>query len=184
MLIQKPKYLVGYDLRAPGRNYEDLWARLRQLGGVRILDSQWALANSASAMQIREDLRRFIDADDGLIVFAHSQSWASVGIRNAEQFEQIMADMSFQKGKYLIGYDLRTPGRNYEDLWGRLRQLGAVRILDSQWGLANSAYAAQIRDDLRRFLDANDGLIVFAHSENWASVGIRNTDQCKKILAA
>jgi hypothetical protein len=61
---------------------------------------------------------------------------------------------------YWIGYDLDEPGQNYNDVLKRLTVLGAKRVLKSDWLLSHSAAAGAIRDDLRRFLDANDRIIV------------------------
>lgn len=53
--------------------------------------------------------------------------------------------------KYMISYDLLKPGQNYEALWERLRELGARKILYSQWVLRTASMTAlQIRDDLTR----------------------------------
>ena len=32
---------------------------------------------------------------------------------------------------YLVSYDLRVPGRNYQPVWDELKRLGAVRVLAS-----------------------------------------------------
>jgi hypothetical protein len=61
---------------------------------------------------------------------------------------------------YWIGYDLDKPGQDYSDLIDRLRELGARCVLLSDWLLVNAATAVQIRDDLDRFLDNNDRIIV------------------------
>jgi hypothetical protein len=61
---------------------------------------------------------------------------------------------------FSVSYDLLTPGKDYAALYARLRALGAVRVLYSQWMLRNSATAAQVRDDLRGYIDSNDRLLV------------------------
>ena len=61
-------YQVDYDLRKPNRSYEALHERLRQLGAVRVLFSTWILGSTASAQAVFQDLARFIDNDDGLLV--------------------------------------------------------------------------------------------------------------------
>ena len=62
---------------------------------------------------------------------------------------------------YWIGYDLDKPGQDYSDLISRLQQLGARRILKSDWLLPhNNTNPGAIRDDLGRFLDANDRILV------------------------
>jgi len=62
--------------------------------------------------------------------------------------------------KYEVSYDLRNPGRNYESLWKRLGEWGAVRVLQSVWIIDRQTTAQQIRDDLQHHMDANDGILV------------------------
>jgi hypothetical protein len=61
---------------------------------------------------------------------------------------------------HVVSYDLNTPGQNYPAIVTRLKQLGAVRVLYSQWMLRNSMTAAELRDDLRSHIDDNDRLLV------------------------
>jgi hypothetical protein len=66
---------------------------------------------------------------------------------------------------YAVSYDLRKPGQNYQPLWDRLRQWKAIRALESFWLIeANANSAAAIRDDLRKYIDDNDRLLVAALS--------------------
>lgn len=60
-------FIVSYDLRAPGRNYEPLWARLRQFVHAKPLESVWLIDTQMSAVQLRNDLERFLDRNDRLI---------------------------------------------------------------------------------------------------------------------
>jgi hypothetical protein len=56
------------------------------------------------------------------------------------------------------------PGQNYEPLWDR-RPNGRPRVLESDWLIdTNPGFAVSIRDDLKRYMDANDGLFVAALS--------------------
>jgi CRISPR/Cas system-associated endoribonuclease Cas2 len=65
------------------------------------------------------------------------------------------------KTKYEVSYDLRVPGRNYDTLYMRLAAWQAVRALKSVWIIeADSTTAAAIRDDLAKYIDSNDGLLV------------------------
>jgi hypothetical protein len=59
-----------------------------------------------------------------------------------------------------ISYDFDKPGQDYKDLLDRLKQLKAVRILKSDWLLENSASPEAVRNDLQRFLDNNDRIMV------------------------
>jgi hypothetical protein len=71
--------------------------------------------------------------------------------------------------RYLISYDLVAPGKDYEDLWNALREIKAVRILESEWltrrinttplGLAK--YCLQ-------HMDANDRIFVTEVPDNYA----------------
>jgi len=77
---------------------------------------------------------------------------------------------------YLVSYDLDKPGQEYPPLLSRLRELGAQRILFSEWFLVNNATPAAIRDDLSRFLDANDRILVVELKNNaaWRRLMIDN----------
>jgi len=61
---------------------------------------------------------------------------------------------------HLISYDLDKPGQDYTGIIARLKELGAVKVLYSEWVLRHTASAAEIRDDLQRFIDASDMLLV------------------------
>ena len=68
MLVEKISYTISYDLLKPGQNYAALTERLKQLGGVRILLSTWELKSAATAIDIINDLLRFVDKNDRMIV--------------------------------------------------------------------------------------------------------------------
>jgi hypothetical protein len=83
----------------------------------------------------------------------------------------------------LITYDLRKPGQNYQPLWDRLEALGAVRALESVWVLKTAASAAAIRDDLLRFIDANDRLLVaIITSAAWHNLIGQSGQTLKRML--
>jgi hypothetical protein len=64
-----PAYCVTYDLRAPGRNYQALYDRIRQYPGwAKVTESNWILVTGWTAVQIRDDLSQYIDANDRLFV--------------------------------------------------------------------------------------------------------------------
>jgi hypothetical protein len=62
--------------------------------------------------------------------------------------------------KYQVDYDLRKPGRNYEPLYKRLADWRAVRVLKSTWVMETTSNATTIRDDLAKYIDSNDGILV------------------------
>lgn len=72
---------------------------------------------------------------------------------------------------YLFTYDLNSPGQNYVELWAELKRLGGFRILDSAWVIPKSqSTAVQLRDHLKRYTDANDGIFVTRiPREDWGS---------------
>jgi hypothetical protein len=72
-----PSYSVSYDLRAPGRNYEPLYAALRAAKAVRALKSLWLLDDPKSSGGLRDVLRGMVDANDGLLITEiTSSNWA------------------------------------------------------------------------------------------------------------
>jgi len=68
--------LVSYDLVAPRRDYASLYAALAALHGRRVLHSTWVVRTSRSAVDLRDHLKQYVDADDRILVndFDH---WAS-----------------------------------------------------------------------------------------------------------
>ena len=62
---------------------------------------------------------------------------------------------------YIISYDLRKPGRNYEDLYAAIKKHSKwARINDSVWAVVTTKTAVQIRDTLDQHLDSNDPIFV------------------------
>lgn len=72
---------------------------------------------------------------------------------------------------YLVGYDLNTPGKNYEPLWKALREgfSNWWHHLDSTWIIKTNLTAAQIATVLGAHIDANDELLVVRLQGEWAS---------------
>lgn len=70
--------------------------------------------------------------------------------------------------RFLVSYDLMSPGRDYGKLYAALDALNAVRVLFSQWVLRTNLTAVQLRDHLRQYMDANDRILVNDFSD-WAS---------------
>lgn len=78
-------YLIMYDLRVPGRNYRDLIDAIKrypQWG--HLTESAWAVLSNKSTVDIREDLKRYIDINDRLIVVQSG--------RNAAWFNCLASD--------------------------------------------------------------------------------------------
>jgi hypothetical protein len=75
---------------------------------------------------------------------------------------------------YVINYDLRAPGRNYDGLYKLLGEWRAVSALQSMWFATLRGPASTIRDILKAEVDANDGLFVveITSTADWASRGL------------
>lgn len=73
------RYVLSYDLNAPGRNYSTLYARLDELGFQRILLSQWIVRwNNTSAENILRVFLDHIDSNDRLMVMSlDSADWSA-----------------------------------------------------------------------------------------------------------
>lgn len=70
-------YFLEYDLRKQ-RDYAALTAELKRFNATRILKSLWCFhSNNTTAVALRDHFRKFIDADDGLIV-AGITDWATI----------------------------------------------------------------------------------------------------------
>lgn len=62
-------YIISYDLRKPGRNYDSLYAAIKAYGTwAHINESVWAVVTSHKAVQVRDNLLQHIDANDRLFV--------------------------------------------------------------------------------------------------------------------
>ena len=62
---------------------------------------------------------------------------------------------------YIISYDLRTPGQNYEALYNAIKAYGNwAKINESLWAVVTQQTAAQIRDNLNQHIDSNDRIFV------------------------
>lgn len=72
---------------------------------------------------------------------------------------------------YLISYDLMNHAtmNQYEELFKALRNLGAQRVLLSEWAVKRAENSVVIRDHLRPFIHAQDRLLVCELTANWAS---------------
>lgn len=73
---------------------------------------------------------------------------------------------------FMLSYDLRQPGRNYQALHNELKRLDSVRILESVWLLDVPQTASQLRDAVASYLDRNDGVLVveITSSAMWAYI--------------
>ena len=73
-----PRYIITYDLSAPGRNYDDLYERIKAYSSwARITESSWAVVTQATSEQVRDYLVEVLDTNDKLLVgpLGRGASW-------------------------------------------------------------------------------------------------------------
>lgn len=71
--------------------------------------------------------------------------------------------------RYSISYDLRAPGKDYKSLWKALADIGAVRVLESQWLTSRgSTTPLVIANYCLQHMDANDRIFVTEVPDNYA----------------
>ena len=75
------RYIITYDLSAPGRNYDALYEGIKAYGTWgRITESSWAIVTSDTAATVRDNLSQVVDSNDKLFVGTLSAPWASWGL--------------------------------------------------------------------------------------------------------
>ena len=63
------RYIITYDLHAPGQNYEALVERIKLYPRwVKLMRSTWCVATSQTSEQVRNHLMPAIDGNDKLLV--------------------------------------------------------------------------------------------------------------------
>jgi hypothetical protein len=86
------KYLISYDLDKPGQDYSPLVRELERLGADKILYSEWVIRTTWSAVQLRDHLMAFVDANDMLLVvgLTGEAAWTALMVSNSA-FKQAVA---------------------------------------------------------------------------------------------
>lgn len=78
---------------------------------------------------------------------------------------------------YCISYDLRNPGRDYSSLIEGIKAYGTWwHQTQSVWIIVSPRSAAEIRDELMRFMDQNDKLFVVVLKREWAAKGFQEKE--------
>ncbi|MFP2961850.1 CRISPR-associated protein Cas2 [Myxococcus sp. 1LA] len=73
----------------------------------------------------------------------------------------------------MISYDLSKPGQNYEGLYAAIKSYrNWAHPVESVWLIETPNNAAQVRDHLAQYMDANDTLVVLMASREWATKGV------------
>lgn len=85
--------------------------------------------------------------------------------------------------KYLVTYDLNTPGKNYYSLINKIKSYSYAKVCESTWIIRSNSNAVQLRDELRHLLDSNDRLFVSKLTGEAAWYNCIDTDNnIKKVL--
>lgn len=80
-------YIVCYDLCAPGRNYDSLYSALKQYAHWgKLTESAWAIVTSETYVQVRDNLKQYIDDNDRLIVIRAGKEAAWTKVRASEEW--------------------------------------------------------------------------------------------------
>ena len=73
--------IITYDLCSPGRNYDDLYEKIKSYGPwAHICESTWIISTTDSCSDIRDNLKSVIDSNDRLFVAALTggAAWSNV----------------------------------------------------------------------------------------------------------
>jgi CRISPR/Cas system-associated endoribonuclease Cas2 len=70
---------------------------------------------------------------------------------------------------FLITYDLKSPGQNYQSVYDYLKKYNYCKGLESVWLIDTTKTATQIRDDLMKITDTNDEIFVVKITRTWGS---------------
>ena len=71
---------------------------------------------------------------------------------------------------YIVTYDLKSPGRNYQPIYDYLKRFKNCHGLESVWLIDTAIDSSQIRDDLQKLVDSNDVIFVVELKQHWASL--------------
>jgi len=84
-------FIVSYDLRAPGRDYTSLFTAIKSYNRwAHPLESVWAIVTDKSAVDVRDHLWSYMDANDGLLVVgsSHVGAWMGLGQRLSDWLKE------------------------------------------------------------------------------------------------
>ena len=63
------RYIITFDLDAPGQNYEALTERIRSYPRwAKLMGSTWSVVTSQTSEQVRDHLKPALDGNDKLLV--------------------------------------------------------------------------------------------------------------------
>ena len=73
-----------------------------------------------------------------------------------------------------ITYDLRKPGRNYDELYQAIKKLGSwAHPAQSVWLVDTTKSTSDVRDELKKHVDSNDRILVVGPDvPRWAAFNL------------
>ncbi|KAF5079220.1 CRISPR-associated endonuclease Cas2 [Desulfovibrio desulfuricans] len=81
----------------------------------------------------------------------------------------------------LISYDLSKPGRDYSTLHQAIQRVGTWwHCLESVWIVETNRQAIDVRDEIKKYIDANDKLVVLRVGGGWGTYNLDN--DCNRWL--
>ena len=86
---------------------------------------------------------------------------------------------------FIITYDLRAPGRNYNNLYERIKSYSNLaHITESSWVIKTESNSSEVRDYLSGALDDNDDIFVgtLTSPAAWIGLSKRLSDWLKQHL--
>ena len=89
-------YIVNYDLNRD-KNYDALYEKFKTFSGAkRVLKSCWLVMSVKTAEQLRDELLKVMDADDGIFVAKASgeAAWRNVECDPDWLYEKLMSVMA------------------------------------------------------------------------------------------
>jgi hypothetical protein len=76
-------YIVTYDLSAPGRDYKRLIDYLKTHSYAHVVESSWVIKTFKSADTLRDEIARYVDSNDKVLVIKTTRSAAWIGLQAA-----------------------------------------------------------------------------------------------------
>lgn len=78
-------YTINYDLRKPGKNYEDLYKAIKSYSDwIHPLESCWVISTSSSTVSVRDHLQKYTDSNDRLLIIKSDGFAAWSGLTDSE----------------------------------------------------------------------------------------------------
>lgn len=77
-------YLVTYQLNAPGQEYDDLYEAIEVYDHINPINTIYFISTDDGAVDVKNDLKQYMDSNDDLIVVEIKQHWGMTGVSTEE----------------------------------------------------------------------------------------------------